>query len=266
MERVQCHAWMATNSSILKSARPPSQDCISEYELRHGVVLVGVVLPMSAFRALACYAAILDGVKEVLAVNQKQQLQICLHLAAIKTVQFQEHVSIKDLRNKLSALSLDELCEKSGKKSEERVALCNDIISTFVRENLRGDLLTALENARKCDAKIVESKMTSLLNAWGADACAVSNEDRIKLVVESLNSETRWHEILEWVHLYCGRMQGRKRMGVKRIVHKENVIRCKLTNSEVLAAHIYTGGSPFDNPYFSFLIPPWLSQGPCSCS
>ena len=67
----------------------------------------------------------------------------------------------------------------------------------------------------------------------------------MKLVAESLDSEKLWSEVEGWVRLYCGRFQGRTRVGLKALmVHRADEIRrYSLRDGEVLALYIYTGAS-----------------------
>ncbi len=47
----------------------------------------------------------------------------------------------------------------------------------------------------------------------------------------------------DWVQLFCGRFQGRKRVGLKKLLglKAKEITRHNLQVGEVLALHIYTG-------------------------
>jgi hypothetical protein len=258
MQRPDCLKWMAASSSILQT-RPPAAKPPFELELKHGAALVGLVLPMSADRAERFIHAISNGVKRGLDLFQQQQLVIGAHIAARKTVVFGSYAGVDALRNELGTLSLDELkaraydlsvdaAPQAGSAAEtERAQLCEIIAASFVRTDLRADLETALSNARDCDLGGLVSKVEELVRAWGpapAEA-SPSPEDWMKLAAERLDSEERWSEVEGWVRLYCGRFQGRTRVGLKALMERkaEDIRLYNLRDGEVLALYIYTGSS-----------------------
>ena len=254
MQRPECLEWMAASSSILKT-HPPAAPF--ELELKHGAALVGVVLPMSAARAEKIIPDISSRVAGALDNTQQQHLVIQAHIVARKTVVFGSCSGVKTLRNELGALSLGELKARAlalgGADAPQwvlaadvkRAQLCEEIVASFVRTDLRADLNTALGNARECDAAALDRKVEEIVRAWGVAQASASAEDRMKLVAESLDSEKRWSEVEGWVRLYCGRFQGRTRVGLKALmVHRADEIRrYSLRDGEVLALYIYTGAS-----------------------
>ena len=256
MQRPDFLKWITVSSSILKTALPAEKSSF-EFELKHGAALVGVVLPMSAARAERYISDLSNGVKGALEHTQQQQLVIGAHIAARKTVVFGSYAGIDALRNELDTLSLRELKTRAHSIQEadapqrgltsdmERAQLCEEIVALFVRTDLRADLEIALRNARECDAAALDSRLEKLMRAWGCAPAASSSlpEDRIKLVAECLNSEERWSEVEGWVRLFCGRFQGRTRVGLKALIARkaEELRQYNLRDGEVLALYIYTG-------------------------
>jgi hypothetical protein len=250
MDRASCLEWMSTNQSILQTeAQDNDSDVINpELEANCDLVLVGVVLPMSATRATKHCTTIAQAV--AFELPTQHQILISAYVAARKTVVFGRHASIDMLRKELGSMSLAELREEACKLKKdfagERAELCDMIIASFVRTDLRGDLKTALENAWECNAESLEAKMKALLQVWGKGNTFSQSNDRMKMVVDLLNLENAediWSKMKDWVRLYCGRIQGRKRIGLKNLMkHKaEEILRHHLQDGEVLALYIYTG-------------------------
>jgi hypothetical protein len=63
------------------------------------------------------------------------------------------------------------------------------------------------------------------------------------LAIRALVSVKQWRRVERWVGLFRGRIQGRTRLGRRKLVQREKdkVRLYKLTDGEVLALHIYTG-------------------------
>ena len=263
MLRPECLEWMAASSSIFKTrTQPPTSNTPFELEVKHGVVLVGVVLPMSAARVEACsgLTVIEQKIKDALnqpQQQQQQQLVISAFVAARRTVVFGSYAGVDALRKELGAMSLGELKERAqslfeGDASQgalaveakvERVQLCEKIVAVFVQTDLRADLTTALSNAHECGANFLDSKVDELLRAWGSAPATANQLDRIKIAADLLDSEERWSEVESWVRLYCGRFQGRTRVGLKKLLalRAEQIKLYSLRDGEVLALYIYTG-------------------------
>jgi hypothetical protein len=258
IQRPEVLKWITVSSSILKTPLPAAKSSF-EFELKHGAALVGVVLPMSAARAGRFISDLSNRVKSALEHTQQQQLVIGAHIAARKTVVFGSYAGIDALRSELDTLSLRELKTRAHAIQEadapqrgltsdmERAQLCEEIVASFVRTDLRADLEIALSNARECDAAALDSKVENLMRAWGCAPATASSlpEDWIKHVAECLDSEKRWSEVEGWVRLYCGRFQGRTRVGLKTLISlkAEELRRYNLRDGEVMALYIYTGAS-----------------------
>jgi hypothetical protein len=195
---------------------------------------VGVQLPMSSVRAEAIRDQLLDNVKA--AVGQ----EVVAGRATEITWSFSRFTSVSQLRQWLEEQNLADLLRRVVLKHEKEWAyvdhaaglwsydsLCNAMVSSFVRTELQADLRAALKSSNLSEAQI-----KSLLLAWNLEA------------VEALDEES-WSKVEGWVRLYQGRIQGRMRLGLKALLAREKakIEQYKLTPSEILAGHIYTGAN-----------------------
>ena len=71
-----------------------------------------------------------------------------------------------------------------------------------------------------------------------------------------IEMEERWDRLAQWVALFRRRIQGRKRLGLKKLKdqQKEKIKQFGLQDGEVLALHLYTGPCfvPFNSIYRKF--------------
>ena len=67
--------------------------------------------------------------------------------------------------------------------------------------------------------------------------------EQIDSAAKALNSVARWQQVETWVQLYRGRIQGRTRMGIRKLMERERekIEKLGLLEAEMLAMHIYTG-------------------------
>jgi hypothetical protein len=118
--------------------------------------------------------------------------------------------------------------------------LCSELAVSFVRSELQTDLRAALSNAS-------DGQIEALLESWQVleprSALLSDRLDRVDRAVAALDSEERWGQVEGWVRLYRGRIQGRTRLGLKRLMERESVKieHCSLTAGEILALYLYTG-------------------------
>jgi hypothetical protein len=216
-----------------------------------GSLRVGVLLPMSSVHAEAICDQLLAGVTAVVGPEVKI---VIADKVAERTWAFSRFTSPKELRKWLEERSLADLRKeiaddgegKQGARGKEWThvdlgdatwarddagaykSLCEAMISSFVRTELQADLRAALESSGASDA---EKK--GLFHLWNMES------------VETLDSEERWNQVEGWVQMHRGRIQGRTRLGLRALMTREakKIAQFKLTASEVLGAHIYTGAN-----------------------
>jgi hypothetical protein len=246
-----CITWMAKNSSIL-SHQAAALDLQPKWLGQE--VLVGFVVPMSITRAekfIGFFTGTFQSRK-----NESSSLvrfSYAASVASCKKIMFSSYLSIEDLRKALSDKSIADLQEELKQRGSSyssfvnRQSLSNQLVYQFVVEDLQADFRMALNIAYGCKTREedLDSKLILLLREWGIyDSCVgMSRETRIDLAVQALNSAERWDMIKDWVRLYCGRIHGRKRLGLMQLKanKRDEIERCKLQDGEVLALYTYTG-------------------------
>ncbi len=247
VERIQ-----VTGSLLLPG--PSSKAAVSD----DGSLRVGVLLPMSSVRA--------EAIRDQLLANVKKATELVFDTAdtvAERTWAFSRFTSVQELRKWLEERSLTDLrkvltADGKGKKgvrgkewahvdgddarwasedSAAYVSLCEAMVSSFVRTELQLDLRSALESSAS------KAQLDELLTAWGLTPKS-EKAARIEQAVAALDEE-RWSRVEGWVRLHKGRIQGRMRLGLRALMAREakNINEFKLTASEVLGAHIYTGAN-----------------------
>jgi len=237
LDHAACLKWMAKNSSVLQAtpSLPGGGDqtliTVSNYSL------VGVVLPMPKTRAAARCKVLREATSKAYPAASVQ-----VSVEACKTWTFCDHTGIEGLRKFLGEFKVAELKqiakEDWGVSTAEglsRESISSLIATRFVCKELQVDLRAALEN-------ILDKQLKDVLLSWGATP-ASSRTERIEQATQALNSEERWKQVAEWVGLYRGRMQGRKKIGLKQMMkQKAGIIeQYKLKQGEVLALFLYTG-------------------------
>ncbi len=127
-----------------------------------------------------------------------------------------------------------------GSNWESQEQLCEALVGSFVRSELRADFRSALESAS-------DAQIRALMTGWSLQLNG-KREDWINQAAAVLDSdewEKRWGEVEGWVRLHSGRIQGRMRLGLKALIEREKdkIKQFNLSDSEVLAGHIYTGAN-----------------------
>ena len=241
-----CVERIQRGASVLLS-EPNDQAAIVDSSLR-----VGVMLPMSPTRAKAIVDELRKAVADAVGsevgevVTAEPPVMGC-------TWAFSKHPGVDELRSWLAEQSFDDLKKLLANDEERRSwslestanflsheTLCEAMVTSFVRTELRADLLAALESGAS-DAQIEE-----LLKGWSVpEPWSAARAERIKQAAAALDSEDKWRMVEGWVRLHRGRIQGRTRLGLKALMEREKVLiqRYKLTNGEVLGVHIYTGAA-----------------------
>ena len=235
LDQNACSAWIAKQSSIVASpglTANESQDGNS--------FMCGMVLPMCKERAEVHVESLRIAVAQEASVPQHT---VSVTVEAQKTWIFCKYSTIKELRRQIGEMGVAELGTGEWHTQAGEVvgheALCSEAVAWFVRTQLQQDFLSALQNAE--DAQLSEIQL-----AWGLNEKSgeVQTRDQaIRLVAESLISEEQWLQVEDWVGLYRGRIEGRTRLGVKKLMDREEVkIRqFNLVREEVLTLYLYTG-------------------------
>jgi hypothetical protein len=208
-----------------------------------GSLRVGVLLPMGLDRA--------NMISDELRMAVGHSPEAVTAEVTECTWIFSRFTDVKQLRKWLEERGLDELKEVITAKSEvwgiipaadqsTHETLCDAMVSSFVRKELRADFRAALEsNARG-------SQVHALLRGWNLSPTIAERADWIAQVAEALNSEEQWSQVEGWVRLHRGRIQGRTRLGLKGLMAREEkkIKLYRLKDSEVLALYLYTGAFP----------------------
>jgi hypothetical protein len=124
-------------------------------------------------------------------------------------------------------------CDSFGSAGEALVCL-------FVLMELLADLCFALERAN-------DAPIEALMTGWSLQQNG-KREDWINKAATMLDLEEwekRWGKVEGWVLLHCGPIQGRTRVGLKALMEQaeEKIKLFNLSESKVLAGHIYTGAN-----------------------
>jgi hypothetical protein len=243
LDHDECTAWMAARASVL-AAEPSRADGRTESPspgVPRAPLLVGVVLPMCQPRAQERCEALRGAVA---AATGKSVNAACVKCC--KTWTYCEYEGIEVLQKRLHELSLSDLRDRA--RSEWKIAedlgaathavICSKITEKFVFSELRADFAASLDNAD-------EPQLDAILQEWNTDSVGSAGERLPKrsLAIRALVSVKQWRRVERWVGLFRGRIQGRTRLGRRKLVQREKdkVRLYKLTDGEVLALHIYTG-------------------------
>ena len=229
MSRYACAEWLATSASVLQRDRA----AVATSDPDVGFVL-GVVLPMCKARADSKCAALKQAVAEEME-SILAGVPVDVSVKAGKMWFYCDDVDTKGKGKRLGDMGmkeLEELCSDAG--GGNRAQLIASVLKSFLETELRADLREALGNAS-------DAQLESLLAGWGVRGD--SRAERIDAAAEALNSADRWGEVEGWVRLYRGRIQGRKRLGIKKLMEreKEMIRKCHLILEELLATYLYTG-------------------------
>ncbi len=240
LDHKACMERVSRETSVLQHARA-GQDG------GDGSQHMGVLLPLPLSRV--------KGIVEQLRVEVATALSsdsVTAEMAGCKVWTFSRFAGLEDLRKWLEGQSLEGLkaeieqhkewsyvtCGSGQWETHEQ--LCKAMEASFVRTELRGDLCSALESAS-------DAQIEALLTGWEVEPIG-ERGDWIKqaaAVLDSERREFRWGEVEGWVRLHRGRIQGRTRLGLKALMKREKkkIELCNLTESDVLAGHIYTGAN-----------------------
>ena len=239
LDQSACSERMASGRNVIQSS---SHDCGGMIQSK--ALLMGAVLPVSRLRAVEICEKLQTALTQVLASSGSvlASIELC------KIWIFSLYENITDLRAELRELSIAELRSKCRAYTEDdsfeflsatRDDLCELAVTWFIRTQLQEDFRAALENAG-------QNQSESVAIAWGLVTVPSVDFDRGHLIndlVQALDSEERWQQVREWVSLYRGRIHGRRRMGLKGLMKREQekIAQCGLLREEVLALHLYTG-------------------------
>jgi hypothetical protein len=231
----ECMGRISKGRSVLQHEHT-SQDAMDGS--RH----VGLLLPMSLARA----QEILEELKAKVSTALSSE-GVTTEVVGCKTWTFSRFTGVDGLRKWLEDQSMETLTKEVEGTMWSHVTpwkthkqLCEALVGSFVRTELRADLLSALESAS-------DAQMEALRTGWSLPQNGI-REDLINQVAAVLFSEEwekRWGEVEGWVRLHRGRIQGRTRLGLKALMEREEekIEKYGLTISEVLAGHIYTGAN-----------------------
>ena len=228
-----CASWLSRSTSVLNLRSGMSPVAASD-PLRGSFVL-GLILPMCKTRASKVLGVLQKSLKEALVGG----VFIDMSLKASKTWKFCNHVSSEAKLRSLSDMDLEDLrqlCPNQGAKSLSRKQIITSALTSFVSDELQLDFRRALENAS-------ETQLACLFKGWELyEVSDSSRAEQIESAVKALDSVERWRQVEEWVELYRGRIQGRTRLGIKKLMEREKeiILKNKL-KLEILAMHLYTG-------------------------
>jgi hypothetical protein len=253
----ECREWQAKNSNIMN----PTGSSTSAFPAG-ATELVGVVLPFTRNRAEPTIKILQEILETMLTQMQGSTVKVDVLTVACKTFEFCRRTSIEVFRKQLEDMSFTDLKYIATKdfniaeviiKENNRQSLCNVLVETFVREELKPTFKFALESATDLDV----AKLSSVCSAWGVQiGPQATREELIALAAGALNTSAQWKDVSTWVGLYHGRIQGRSKLSLKELMEakKEQVHRYKMQPGEVLAAFLYTGPNfvPYNSIYRSF--------------
>ena len=236
LDHPSCSRWMAQCGGVISPrTNTESHDVAPQHPWS-----LGVFLPVSKARAENTCEAFRTKIAAAAGISH-QSVHAYVHTS--RTWVYCEHCTLEEFRKETKALSRAEL--KSGdwglkdSRAETHEALCSKAVLWFIREQLRRDFRAALESA---DDPVLEA----LLVAWGVSAENVkrlSRAQKIDLAVETLDSEQRWLQVEQWVGHYRGRIKGRVRLGLGKLMQRERskIEKYELVREEVLGLFLYTG-------------------------
>ena len=250
LSRRACLEWEFTREHVvpLSSKDFEAKITAKESELTSETVLVGVRLPMSQKRLEL--EGRLEGLKKVVAdvAGAVGSAEMLVRRVSQRAVVYRDVVSPTDLRKRLGELSTKELKERAlqewGVEGANREAIMDACANAFVRKELQADLEAALIGAGD------EEALRKLLTLWDMEAAAAaaaaasaSPEMLRKALVEALNSEEKYAQVSAWVGLFLRRMQGRRRIGLTKLMEREaeRVKKYGLRMGEALCVYLYTG-------------------------
>ena len=241
LSRRDCVAWELRSKSILA----PSEEEIERANTRlNQKAVVGIILPMSRTRVESRLAAVKAAVAELSeGVPEALPTVTVRHPLTEREVVYVEVPGPADLRKLLDKLSNTELKESAAKDwgvaYTSREATRDAAVNSYLSKELSGVLASALKD------HATERALLTLLNAWGVEAppSPRSREALIAAAAGALNSEQRFQDVAGWLALFLCRMQGRKRIGLDKLMkrEKDKIKTYGLLRSEVFADHIYTG-------------------------
>ena len=236
-----CVERIQRGASVLRTEQN-AQAAIADDSLR-----VGVMLPMSSARAETA----LDALRESVAAAAGLEPQLVTAEVTECTWAFSRFTGIEALRKWLAEQSLDGLTKvladereggawavAAGADLSTHEALSRAMVASFVRTELRADLRCTLERGAS-DAQIEE-----LLRGWNVpEPWSAARASRIERAAAALDCEERWDMVKGWVRLYRGRIQGRTRLGLRRLMKREaaKIQLHRLKAGEVLGIYLYTG-------------------------
>ena len=257
LDHAECAQRIARGANVLASGCAAAN--------KQGPVLVGLLLPMTLARATAK----LDALRAAVGMEVEVETTGC------KRWTFSRHTGVEEVKKMLGERSLEDLRKmladdaraEEGKREwtgvasaegETHAALCSEMVTAFVRTELRLDLRAALESSAS------DAQIRALLEGWTVLVPdEASRAERIFKAALALNFEEQWRQVEAWVRLHRGRIQGRTRLGLEGLMRREEskVKQYKLTKSEVLGIYLYTGLHP--RRLFSSLILDQLRISAC---
>ena len=127
-----------------------------------------------------------------------------------------------------------------------------------MKDDLQPAFRFALENSERSTLEAIQQVLNHEYG-WGLAALPEEGTREnawISAVVGNLDSEERWAQVVEWVGLFHGRVQGRSRIGLWKLAEKneKQVEKYGLKRGEMLAAYLYTGPCylPFNSVYRNY--------------
>ena len=230
LSRAACAEWLTKSSAVLRGAVSP----VAGVRPQGGDFVVGLVLPMCRDRAETKLEAISKALTDQMG-SVLVGASVDVRFMACKVWTYCAHTGIEGMMSSLRDMGLDELrqlCAETTLATREQ--LISSALNTFVVDDLQADFRAALEHAS-------DSQLASLLQTWGVSG--ESRAEQVDCAARALNSVQRWRQVEVWVGQYRGRIQGRRRLGIRKLMKRERdkVQRNQLKLEEVLAMYLYTG-------------------------
>ena len=219
-------------------------------EQDYGTIFIGIILPMSESDARLRLPTLDRKIENIsrsfCAAKDLSLLSNRSTVVSCRQSRYVESIDLKAFRKHHVATS--------PAAEEER-----EICEMRLKEELQRDFIEALQSIS--DPADLNKALRNIYKLWGMDyvpshtATAALIEAAATKLTE-IEMEERWDRLAQWVALFRRRIQGRKRLGLKKLKdqQKEKIKQFGLQDGEVLALHLYTGPCfvPFNSIYRKF--------------
>ena len=220
-------------------------------EQDQGIILIGIILPMSEAEArdrLATFDVKVEDISRPFCAGKDLSLlSKRLALVSCRQSSYVKSIDLKAFRKHFVATS-PPAADMEKEICEERL-----------KQELKRDFIEALQSIS--DPADLNKVLRNIYKLWGIDYLQPQTGTAALIEAAATNlteieMEERWDRLAQWVALFRRRIQGRKRLGLRKLKEqqKERIERFDLQDGEVLALHLYTGPCfvPFNSIYRKF--------------